>query len=217
MADDRGGTPSPLGSAARLFDALGLVYERAYGQLPGQLEALDWLLHRLPARARVLDIGSGTGRPVAERLAAAGHLVTGCDVSPTMVRLARAQVPLARFELADVRELPDTPGAWDAITAFFPLFQLPRTEMELTLTRVADWLAPGGSFVLATVPFDGEGLELTWLGQRVRCSGYPAEIHPKLIEAAGLDVVHARCGVFRPDFPGAGEEEHLFVHAVKPQ
>ncbi|MEU6208396.1 methyltransferase domain-containing protein [Streptomyces sp. NPDC047023] len=202
--------------AARPFDVLGKVYEDTYGMLPEQLASLDWLLARLPANARVMDIGSGTGLPTAGRLAAGGHRVTGYDVSATMVDLARTQVPAATFELADVRTLPDTPGRWDAITAFFPLLQMPRADLDRTLARIADWLAPGGMFVFATVPFDAEDEEITWMGQQVRCTSYPAEVYPRLLRTAGLTVVHEHLSVFHPDYPGMGAEEHLFVHAVKP-
>ncbi|WP_328297358.1 class I SAM-dependent methyltransferase [Streptomyces sp. NBC_00435] len=53
----------------------------------------------------MLDIGSGTGRPVSHTLVEAGCEVTGIDGSSTMVELARQQVPGARFELQDVRSL----------------------------------------------------------------------------------------------------------------
>ncbi|MFE0459474.1 methyltransferase domain-containing protein [Kitasatospora sp. NPDC058965] len=208
--------PGSAQAAARPFDVLGKTYEDTYAHLPEQLAAITWLLARLPEAARVLDIGSGTGRPTAERLTAAGHRVTGCDVSQTMVDLARSQVPGARFQLADVRDLAEAPGSWDAITAFFPLLQMRRSDLDETLARIADWLVPGGLFVLATVPFDGEEAELTWMGQRVHCTSYPAEMFRKVLESVGLDVVHEQLSVFYPDFPGMGEEEHLFVYAVKP-
>jgi len=89
-------------SAAELFDALGKDYETAFEGCTAQREEIEWLLDELPERARVLDVGSGTGRPAAELLTAAGHEVTGVDVSPKMVEIARAQAPGARFELADV-------------------------------------------------------------------------------------------------------------------
>ncbi|MFE2247038.1 methyltransferase domain-containing protein [Streptomyces lavendulae] len=202
--------------AARPFDVLGKVYEETYAHLPEQLAAIDWLLARLPERARVMDIGSGTGRPTADLIAAAGHQVTGYDVSATMVDLARTQVPAARFERADVRALPGTPGQWDAVTAFFPLLQMPRTDLDATLARIADWLAPGGLFVFATVPFDAEDEEIQWMGQTVRCTSYPVETYGRLLRAAGLEIEHERVSVFHPDFPGMGAEEHLFVHARKP-
>ncbi|MFF4590709.1 methyltransferase domain-containing protein [Streptomyces sp. NPDC001388] len=202
--------------AARPFDVLGKVYEETYAHLPEQLAAIDWLLARLPARAKVMDIGSGTGRPTADLLAAAGHQVTGYDVSATMVELARAQVPGARFEQADVRALPEALGQWDAITAFFPLLQMPRADLDATLARIADWLAPGGLFVFATVPFDAEDEEIQWMGQTVRCTSYPAPAYERILRDAGLDIEHQQLSVFHPDFPGMGAEEHLFVHARKP-
>ncbi|MFE2596333.1 class I SAM-dependent methyltransferase [Streptomyces sp. NPDC059396] len=202
--------------AARPFDALGLTYEKTYSRLPEQLAAIDWLLAQLPQGARVLDIGSGTGRPTAERLSAAGHHVSGYDVSQTMVDLARTQVPAARFELADVRALPDMPGAWDAITAFFSLHQMPRADLVTTYARIANWLAPGGLFVLAAVPLDLDSTEIEWMGLTIRATSYPAEVYPELLRTAGLDVVHNQLSVFHPDFPGMGAEEHQFLYARKP-
>ncbi|MFD9303239.1 methyltransferase domain-containing protein [Streptomyces sp. NPDC060048] len=202
--------------AARPFDLLGKVYEDTYAHLPEQLGAIKWLLARLPEQAKVMDIGSGTGRPTADLIAAAGHHVSGYDVSTTMVELARTQVPGAHFELADVRALPDTPGQWDAITAFFPLLQMPRTDLDTTLTRIADWLTPGGLFVFATVPFDVEDTEIQWMGQSIRATSYPAETYGRLLREAGLEVVHEQLSVFHPQFPGMGAEEHLFLYARKP-
>ncbi|WP_185899601.1 methyltransferase domain-containing protein, partial [Streptomyces sp. WAC07061] len=202
--------------AARPFDVLGKVYEDTYAHLPEQLAAIDWLLARLPQNAAVLDIGSGTGRPTADRLAAAGHQVTGYDVSSTMIDLARTQVPAARFELADIRMVQDRPAHWHAITAFFPLLQMPRADLDATLARIADWLAPGGMFVFATVPFDAEDEEIQWMGQRVRCTSHPAPVFAPLLRQAGLRVVHERITTFHPEFPGMGPEEHLFLYAVKP-
>ncbi|MFB7271954.1 class I SAM-dependent methyltransferase [Streptomyces sp. NPDC056244] len=202
--------------AARPFDALGLTYEKTYSRLPEQLAAIDWLLAQLPQGARVLDIGSGTGRPTAERLSAAGHHVSGYDVSQTMVDLARTQVPAARFELADVRALPEMPGAWDAITAFFSLHQMPRADLVTTYARIANWLAPGGLFVLAAVPLDLDSTEIEWMGLTIRATSYPAEVYPELLRTAGLEVVHNQLSVFHPDFPGMGAEEHQFLYARKP-
>ncbi|WP_046504419.1 class I SAM-dependent methyltransferase [Streptomyces odonnellii] len=212
-----GGKVDGSEEAARPFDALGLTYEETYAHLPEQLAAIDWLLAELPEGAKVLDIGSGTGRPTAERISAAGHHVSGYDVSQTMVDLARAQVPAARFELSDVRALPDTPGAWDAITAFFSLHQMPRADLDVTFGRIANWLAPGGLFVLAAVPLDVDDAPYDWMGQTIRATSYPAEVYPERLRGAGLEIVHNQLSVFHPDFPGMGAEEHQFLYARRPR
>ncbi len=208
-------TEPPVG-AAGLFDALGLTYEKVFGQEPGLVAVIDWLLAGLPAGAKVMDIGSGTGRPTAERLAAAGHRVTGYDVSPVMVTLARRQVPAASFELGDVRDLPDTPGGWDGIAALFSLLMMSRGDISATLTRIATWLAPGGLLAFATAPFDVEDTEFEWMGHLARGSSYPAEAYPRLLREAGLEVLREDRAVFHPDFPGMRAEEHLFIYARKP-
>ena len=208
--------PRDSSQAARPFDALGLKYEQAFAHQPERREALEWLLAQLPARARVLDIGCGTGRPTAEVLTQAGHAVTGIDVSATMIDIARQQVPGARFEQVDVRDFASADASWDAVCAFFSLLQMPRRDLDATIQRIASWLVPGGCFVLATAPVDIEELSLLWMGQPIRVTSYPTERYLELLRAAGLEIVHTRTSRFRPDFPDMAEEEDLFCYARRP-
>ncbi|MEU7567129.1 methyltransferase domain-containing protein [Streptomyces fradiae] len=203
-------------TAAEVFDAVGARYEEVFAGVPGQLAALDWLADRLPPGARVLDVGSGTGRPAAERLVRAGFDVTGIDVSAEMVRVARERVPGARFERADVRTFEPPAGGYDAVCAFFPLLVMDQPEVADSLTRMASWVAPGGVLALATVPGDIRGLEIVWMGHRVTVSSLSAEEHLRLLAGAGLEVVHHHTAVYRPHGPDAGPEEHLYVHARRP-
>jgi len=200
-------------SAAEVFDALGKDYETAFAGLTAQRDELEWLVTQLPARARVLDVGCGTGRPTAELLVAAGHDVTGVDVSPRMIEIARAQVPGARFEVADLRTLTCPAGQWDAVVALFPLLQLTRAEIDAALARFADWPAPGGIFLMATVPADVESFDLVFMGQPVTVSSYPPEVFHDRLVGLGLEVVRERVVEFRPDHPGAELEHDLFLAA----
>ncbi|WP_330181011.1 methyltransferase domain-containing protein [Nocardia sp. NBC_01503] len=203
-------------SAAEVFDALGRDYEDAFAGLTAHREELDWLLTQLPSGAKVLDIGCGTGRPTAEVLVAAGHRVTGCDVSPGMIEIARAQVPAASFEVADLRTLSYPVGSWNAVTAFFPLLQLTRAEIDDALGKFAEWLAPGGIFLLATVPADIENLDIEFMGKPVTVSSYPPQEFQRRLTELGLEVVRQRVVEFLPDHPDAITEHDLFIAARKP-
>ncbi|MGW6390393.1 class I SAM-dependent methyltransferase [Streptomyces sp. NPDC055103] len=201
-------------SAAELFDGMGIAYEQAFGHLPAQLEAVEWLTGRLASGARVLDVGSGTGRPVADLLVRSGCDVTGIDVSRTMVELARSQVPGARFEQCGVHDFEAAEGGFDAVCAFFPLLVMTRAEVSAALRRMAGWVAPGGYLVTATVPADVDGVEIEWMGRPVRVSSFSAEEYVRQIrEECGLDVLHHAVSVFQPDDELAGPEQHVFCYA----
>ncbi|WP_326958552.1 class I SAM-dependent methyltransferase [Amycolatopsis sp. NBC_01286] len=200
-------------SAAEVFDALGKDYEAAFRTAIAQRDAITALIESLPPRAKVLDLGSGTGRPVAELLAAAGHDVTGYDIAPKMVEIARAQVPAARFELGDLRELTFEDGTWDAVTTFFSLLQLTRAEQETVIGRLAAWVKPGGLVLLATVPADVDGLDIVFMGHPVRASSFTAEALAGLLRAAGLEIIREERAEFVPDHPGAAPEPHVYLTA----
>ncbi|MDT7839875.1 class I SAM-dependent methyltransferase [Streptomyces justiciae] len=198
--------------AAVLFDALGADYEKAFAHAPAHLAALEWLAERLPPAARVLDVGSGTGRPTAAALVAAGHSVLGVDVSPVMVELAGRQVPEAEFRHADIRELPLEAGSFDGVCVFFSLLQMSRAEQSALLRRLAGALRPGGHLVLATVAADVEDVEVVFIGRPVRATSFAQEGVVAMVEEAGLTVLARQHPTFTPDHPDAGPEPHLFLH-----
>jgi SAM-dependent methyltransferase len=109
---------------------------------------------RLPAGARVLDVGCGSGW-TSLFLAEAGYDVLGYDLVPANVELARSRArrwgSSARFEVADMEELP--PGEpVDAVLLFQALHHTGR--QRAALRAIAARLRPGGWLLLG---------EPTWL------------------------------------------------------
>ena len=216
---------------AQLFDSVGPAYEKAFDGLPEQAAAVRWLLDELAAShpsggAQCLDIGCGTGRPVCASLATAGHKVHGIDVSGAMIEAARAAVPShhASFAQQDVRSLPDNNGSYDAITVFFSMIAgFSQSEIRDTIRRIHAWLRPGGVFVFATVPIDGNNLDIRWMGRPVVVSSLSAEEATRCLHEAGFEIVYQDESKFLPKAVEAGicgpedvwEEPHLFVYARK--
>lgn len=138
---------------------LALQYELGFGQNKGLLAFLDYAIPLLPPGSQILDAGCGTGRPVGVSLAAAGHTVTGIDVSHAMVSLSRQAVPTGRFHVADMRAYaPAAAGAdappppfFDGVFNILSLFVLTREEIEGLMTKWGSWLRPGGLLCICTI------------------------------------------------------------------
>lgn len=197
--------------AAEVFDTLGLEYQRAWSHQPALHGTLAWLVATLPSGSQVLDVGSGTGVPVAKTLAKAGMKVTGIDVSPVMVDLASSQVPEATFHKIDVREFTAAEGSFDLVCAVFSLLQMPQAQIVDTLRRMSSWLRPGGYLFVATVAVEAEQVTLPWMGQEIVVSSFGESAFDQRLEDLGLRVVRRSRPVFTPSYPGATPEESLYL------
>lgn len=144
------------------------------------------LLERLPAGAAVLDLGCGTGVPVARELATR-FAVTGVDISGRSIALAKANVPGVTFLHADMGSLDFQQGGFDAVVAFYSIIHLPREEHPALLRAIAGWLRPGGLFVAAIGAGESEDwYEDDWLGAPMFWSHYDGAATLRPIDAAGL-------------------------------
>jgi ubiquinone/menaquinone biosynthesis C-methylase UbiE len=193
------------------FDTIAERYDAAFPHKSGQIIATQWLIDRLPAGARVLDLGSGSGLPTAGMLVEAGLEVTGIDVSEGMLALARRNVPGARFEAMDLLELDDSLGAFDAATAFFSLLMLRRADIPKVLRRLRSVLRPGGLVAIGMVEGDLDYVPLPFLDAEVRVTAYPQAELEATVRAGGLHVLEADVEEFEPASTDVPAERQVFL------
>ena len=212
-----------------LWDSIGPAYEDAFHGLRTQLTSIDWILSELEKssieKARTLDIGCGTGRPVCSRLADAGHDAQGIDISPEMIKAAEQRVPNAKFLVADLTSWSPDGEEFDVITAYFSMIaSLSQDQIKETIKRIYSWLKPGGLFVFATVPVEANNVEIKWMGRDVVVSGLSPESFGEWFRDVGFEVVKEEESKFTPKGIEAGltknsedvwEEAHLFIYAKK--
>ncbi len=98
--------------------------------------------------ASLLDVATGTGN-VAIPAAAAGSSVTGLDLTPRLLEVARERATAAgvdvRFVEGDAEELPFENASFDRVTSCFGVMFAPRQQLAAAeLARVA---GPGARIV----------------------------------------------------------------------
>jgi SAM-dependent methyltransferase len=112
------------------FGPLAQGYERWYatpaGQAHDRVQKADVQRLFRPASAgeTLLDVGCGTGH-WSSFFAEMGYQVTGVDIAPEMIEVARTKVSKCSFQVADVYALSFDDGTFDAIAAMATLEFLP--------------------------------------------------------------------------------------------
>lgn len=196
------------------FDAIGGRYDEVFPHKDGQERATGALLARLGGGAEVLDVGCGTGRPTAARLAGAGCRVTGIDISPVMLELARRSVPGATFLRRDVLDAGEL-GPFDAAVAFFSLLMLPRERIVAALETLRGLLRPGGWLALGMVEADLDDVTLPFLGVPLRLTGWPRDRLREVVTGAGFRIDAEDTASYAPAAPDAPPEVQLFLLAQR--
>ncbi len=154
----------PKDVVRRGYDALSLRYDEAYRASAKYRPWLGELIAALPPAAAVVDLGCGSGVPVARDLVAAGHRVTGVDFSAVQLCRARRLVPAATFLRSDLTAVRFSPASLDAVLAFYSIIHVPLAEQQPLLHRIARWLRPGGLFAATMGHTAWTGAQADWLG-----------------------------------------------------
>jgi len=106
----------------------------------------------------LLDLGCGAGEPFARWFIEHDWNVTGVDFSPKMLELARRYVPQMNAICADINQVEFDKSTFDAITAIYSLFHVPRERHLDLFHKWQKWLRPGGKvlFTYATREYTGQ-------------------------------------------------------------
>jgi SAM-dependent methyltransferase len=131
---------------------LALIHNAGFGALAvgaGRM-ALRHLRGHAGPHAALIDLGCGSG-VLAEQVSVAGYEVTGIDLSPHLIHLARQRVPLARFVQGSFFDM-DLPRA-SVVTMIGECINYidddrPQIEdLRALFGRFAQALEPGGLFL----------------------------------------------------------------------
>jgi trans-aconitate methyltransferase len=141
-----------LKSAKEIFDKHAELYRQRFMDVSAYSKGLEYLCERLPMDAQVLEIACGPGNVTRFLLDNRPDLkILGTDISPKMIDLARVNIPTARFEVLDCREIKSLDHKFDVIVCGFCLPYLKPEETEQFFEDARETLVPKGLLYVSTI------------------------------------------------------------------
>ena len=202
----------PQRATVAAYDASAGTYAAASPVVPNSVrEAAEAFARRLPARARVLEIGSASGRDAAlmEQL---GLRVRRTDITPAFVQLLREHGHDAEVVDPLTGDLADPAGPYDGVWANASLLHVARRDLSTVLERLREVSRPGGILRFSVKEGDGEAWSTHGAVVAPRhFTFWRAEPLRDIVTAAGWVEVSIREGI-----AGKRRETWLEVTAVRP-
>lgn len=163
----------------------------------------DALVADLSPGASILDLGCGSGVPVARFLIERGLAVTGVDSSGALIALCSERFPAAKWIAADMRAL-SLGRRFDAVLAWHSFFHLSPNDQRAMFPVFARHAAPGALLVFTSG--DEEGVAIgEWQGEPLYHASLSQQEYRELLTDNGFEVLGFTGGgpsVWRARFRG---------------
>ncbi|MGA8962516.1 MAG: class I SAM-dependent methyltransferase, partial [Pseudolabrys sp.] len=129
----------------------------AWNDKPSDKPWHDRFVAMLPKGASVLDLGCGSGSPVARHMAAQGLKITGVDSSPTFISLCRSRLPDHEWIVGDMRRL-SLGRSFQGILAWDSFFHLNHGDQRDMFDIFARHAGPSAVLMFNAGPSHGEAI-----------------------------------------------------------
>jgi len=144
------------------------IYDKVFGYIfeSGRRATVSFVNELPPGRILECGVGTGISLPYYSR----GHRITGIDLSPEMLDIARERVASAgldhveALEVADASNLPMTDASFDTSVAMFVLTVVP--DPKAVMAELARVTRPGGAVVLVSHFPEQTGWR-GWIGEKL--------------------------------------------------
>ena len=181
-------TEADVPGVAALYErhAHAWARERAKSTFP-ERAWLDRFLDAIPSGSAILDLGCGSGIPIAHYLLEHGFRVTGIDASRTMIDLAHERTPGGAWHVADMRTA-DLASTFAGVLAWDSFFHLGPDDQRAMFAVFRKHAAEGTILMFTSGPSPGEAIG-SLEGEPLYHASLAGSEYRSLLETHGFEVL----------------------------
>jgi SAM-dependent methyltransferase len=180
--------PSAAGDIIGLYERHAEAWDRARGaDLILEGEWMARFVALLPSGGSVLDMGCGSGQPIARHLLENGFAVVGVDSSPTFIGKCRSRFPQAEWIVADMREL-SVNRKFDGLIAWDSFFHLSHEDQRGMFAVFREHASSGAPLLFTSGPEHGEAIG-SFQGESLYHASLSSGEYRSLLESHGFRVL----------------------------
>ncbi|MCY1161579.1 Trans-aconitate 2-methyltransferase [compost metagenome] len=154
------------------------LYEKAW---------LDHFLALIPQYSEILDLGCGSGKPIADYLIQHDHKITGVDSSDVMIEMAGQNFPEQHWLQADMRTV-EFNQKFNAILAWDSFFHLTPDDQRQMFRQFARFAQQGTVLMFSSGPSHGEAIG-DLFGDALYHASLAPEEYRALLKQSGFKVI----------------------------
>ncbi len=125
------------------YDKIAVEFAKMRDSFYKEQKYIDIFLENLQPQSEILDVGCGSGYPIASYLIEKGFKVTGMDASKELLEIAKSNCPSMICKYGDMRTI-EIDEKYDGIIEWWALFHLPKEDHLKMLSRFSSWIKEDG-------------------------------------------------------------------------
>lgn len=152
-----------------------------------EAQYINLIINSIPKAGSILDLGCGTGEPLAQFFIEKGFKVTGVDESQKMIAMCKKRYPNEHWIISDMRKIK-LQQRFDAIIAWHSFFHLDHDSQRNMFKIFDSHIKPGGVLTFTSGEEEGE----VWSnngGQEIYHASLSKNEYENLLKASSFKVL----------------------------